>query len=498
MDPHEVFTTDRGKFDYDLEMLIDTAAAAAHSTSSSASEVTTPSTTTARTSPPIVTDPRLRNRSLPLRKRSLPDATLVSPKKARLDVSEDNTPATSPTRIQPTGANTIPLGSRKDSNPTWNTLKNAVHRQWDTRKDDLAYEQLVAKRRAERLVNVDRYIPGDPSPPSSPPVRRPSRKDNKPFPFDKLPGKIQDKILTMVLVKEDPLVIDFTWLRPFIHGHCRVPTTTKTFKIDDISYTAPQDWTKLVDEVGLMQKDCSMFTDALELRGNKTRKQKSPCRGLTTGLLRVSKGVHARAAPVFYGENVFHFPWATSAWMQLESFLATIGPINISHLRNIHIHTPLWHRGVQEDFVEGAILDLTSPASRLGVVKPASRDRLLSAIRSTVQALLKAGQLERFKIDLEHGMVTDRWTGRYSNDRHLIAASEAEESVVRKRQGIELLKKLSECVSLKAKPRLTVHHPTATTAKYDLSEFRSRLAGVIREAEKYGWTVDQHLKGGRR
>lgn len=35
-----------------------------------------------------------------------------------------------------------------------------------------------------------------------------------------------------------------------------------------------------------MQKDCSMFTDALEVRGNKARKLKSPSRGLTTSLLR--------------------------------------------------------------------------------------------------------------------------------------------------------------------------------------------------------------------
>lgn len=148
--------------------------------------------------------------------------------------------------------------------------------------------------------------------------------------------------------------------------------------------------------------------------------------------------MHARAAPIFYGQNTFHFSWATSAWMQLESFLATIGPANVGHLRYIRIHAPLWHRGIQEDFVEGAILDLTSPASRLGVVKPAARDRLLSAIKSSVQALLEAGQLEVLSLDLEHGMVTDRWTGRYSNDRQLIAISDAEEHVIRKQQGIEL------------------------------------------------------------
>lgn len=210
--------------------------------------------------------------------------------------------------------------------------------------------------------------------------------------------------------------------------------------------------------------------------------------------------MHARAAPVFYGKNVFSFTWATSAWMQLESFLATIGPVNVDHLRKLLIHAPLWHRGFQNDFVEGAILDLTSPASRLGVIKPAARDRLLSAVRSSVHALLKTGKLECLSLDLEHGMMTDRWTGRYSNDRHLIAASDAEESVVRRQQGIDLLRKLSECKSLKSKPLLTLHHPSPTgqIAKYDLSEFRARLAGVILEAEKYGWKVDQHLKRGRK
>lgn len=213
----------------------------------------------------------------------------------------------------------------------------------------------------------------------------------------------------------------------------------------------------------------------------------------------VSKQMHEQAAPIFYGLNSFHFPWATSAWMQLESFLATIGPANVTRLRSIRIHAPLWHRGTQEDFVEGALLDLTSPASRLGVVKPTARDRLLSAIRSSVQTLSKAGKLEHFSLDLEHGMVTDRWTGRYNNDRQLIAITDAEEHVVRKQQGVELLRKLSECDSLLTKPQLTLHHPSpaAKIAKYDLSEFRSRLSGVIREAEKYGWQVEQHLKGRR-
>lgn len=186
--------------------------------------------------------------------------------------------------------------------------------------------------------------------------------------------------------------------------------------------------------------------------------------------------MHSRATPIFNGQNCFHFPWATSASTQLESFLVTIGPVNVGHLRNISIHVPLWYRGIHEDFVEGAILDLTSPASRLGVVQPAATDRLLSAIRSSVQALLKAGMLQHLSLDLEHGMVTDRWTGRYSSDRQLIATPDAQEHVVRKRQGVELLGKLGELESLRIEPQLSLHHPILSIAKYDLSEFRSRLA----------------------
>lgn len=234
MDPHKVFTTDRRKFNQDLDVLIDTAAAAASSASSS--HVTSPST--ACTSPTPAVDPRLRKRP----SEPQPSAS----KKVKTDTSINSGIPASPARFQPTDANTIPLGNPNAGNETWSTLRNAVRRQWDSRKDDLAYEQLVEKRRAERLINVDRYIPGDPPTLASPPVRRTSRI-MKPFPFDKLPDKIQDKILELLLVAESPLQVDFTWLRPFMHGHCRIPSTTKTLKIDSISYTVPLEWTNLLD-----------------------------------------------------------------------------------------------------------------------------------------------------------------------------------------------------------------------------------------------------------
>lgn len=255
------------------------------------------------------------------------------------------------------------------------------------------------------------------------------------------------------------------------------------------------EWDQVVKDVNTMQKDCVPFKPALEDRGNKTRKRKAPCRGLTTGVLTVSRDMHVQAAFVFYSKNTFRFPWPSSAWMQLESFLASIGPINVSRLHNIAIHCPLWHRGIKEDFLEGNILDLTSPASRLGVVKSTSRDRLLSAIAGSVEALSKAGNLDTFALDLEHGLTTERWSGSYSNTRRLIAMSEADEHVSRKQEGTRLLKSLSE--SLPSPPVLTIYHQTPSIGKHDLSEFRSRLASVIREAAKYGWKVDQRLNGRR-
>ncbi|KAK4630468.1 uncharacterized protein CLAFUR5_08098 [Fulvia fulva] len=399
------------------------------------------------------------------------------------------------------------LHSGRD-NQNRSSLQNAVRRQWDPSKDDLVYEDLVARRRNERLANVDRYIPqiGDSvdagrgserTPRAAVNVPSGSPQHAKPFPFTRLPGRVQDRILSLLLVKDSPITIDFTWLRPFVHGHCRIPVATETLPASGGSYTVPVEWTKLLEDVRLMKSDCSKFKDALEVRGNKTRKLRGPGRGLTTGLLRVSREVHRRAVTVFYCENTFAFPWPTAAWMQLESFLATVGPTNVRRIRSISIHVPLWHRGIHDDYVEGAILDLTTPASRLGVVQPSDRDRLLSAVRSCVHALTKGGRLESLSLELEHGINTDRWTGTYSNNRQLISAADAEEHVMRKQEGIELLRKA--CRVLPQRPTLALYHPSATNkiAQYHISEFRSRLASVVQEANKYGWQVDQQLKGSR-
>ncbi|KAK5124187.1 hypothetical protein LTR85_001890 [Meristemomyces frigidus] len=363
---------------------------------------------------------------------------------------------------------------------TWATQRNAVRRQWDTTKDDLEYEALLELRRNEKVANVDRYVP----PPGNPhPKRRPamSRRDGS-FPFQRLPEQVQTRIIGFLLVCPQPIRIDFTWLRTFVQGHARVPKATKEVLHEGVRYNVQVQWDKLDGEVTQMQDDMRPFHFALEERAIKTRKTRAPCRGLTTSLLKVSRDVHMQAARVLYGSNTFSFPWATSAWMQLESFLATIGPTNTAYLRTINIHAPLWHLGVHEDFVEGAILDLTSPASRMAVIKPPATDRLLGAIQSSVGHLLQSGNLETLILDLSHTFIPD-FTAQ-SISKTLISTSDAEEYVSRKQKGIELLRQL--CEALPNRPALHLRAPTRPEWNGGDATSEKGLLKVMTEAAKYG------------
>lgn len=185
---------------------------------------------------------------------------------------------------------------------TRHTLYNTVKRQWDPRKDDLDYEALLELRRNEKLQNVDRYVPG--------PQPREPRPEEK-FPFTRLPEKVQRQILSLLLVSSDPVTIDFYWLRPFVRGHARIPDVMQSVEHGGTTYSFPVSWTRLLSDVDIMRRDMLQFDEALETRGTKTKWSRSPCRGLTTSLLRVSRHVHNIAAQVLYGENVFKFPCAT-------------------------------------------------------------------------------------------------------------------------------------------------------------------------------------------
>ncbi|TKA23084.1 hypothetical protein B0A50_07401 [Salinomyces thailandicus] len=388
---------------------------------------------------------------------------------------------------------------------TWLTSRNAVRRQWDTRKDDLEYDNLLELRRTERVNNVDRYVPS--STRNSKPSRAsvingtstgggpPKRLTYTYFPFTDLPSQLQDRILTLLLAKSDSINIDFTWLRPFINGHARLPTATTILPgPDNINYTLPIPFDYLVHQVGQMQTDFHPFIPALEAKAAKSRHHRSPCKGLTTALLRTSnKRLHAQAAKIFYSTNTFRFPWPTTAWLQLAAFLSTIGPTNLAHLSSLRLAVPQWHRGVQADFLEGAVLDLTSPASRLAVLKPPAHDRLLSAIKFCTAVLqARSPLLSTLTLDLEYGRAMDTWTERYQTTRSLITLSDAEEHVTRKARGIEVLRRFSE--SLAVRPVVRVSTPAGKMSPQAREDFAESLERVGREAAKYGWVVDRELR----
>ena len=260
--------------------------------------------------------------------------------------------------------------SKYVAHETFPTLSDTVRRQWDPSKGDMDYEHLLQLRRKERLLNVDRYVPQNP-------MRRKTYLQRSTFPPERLPEAIKTRIFEILLVSRKPISIDLTWLRSFVKGHARIPATTRNGEVGGSIYSFPKTWNILLADIDNMQKDMAQFKTALETRHAKTRSARSPARGLSVALLLVSRTIDATAARIFYSQNVFSFPSATSAWMQLESFLATVGPGNVAEIQHIRIHAPVWHRGIQEDFVEGAIIDLLSPASRMAVIKPPTRDRRL-------------------------------------------------------------------------------------------------------------------------
>lgn len=146
--------------------------------------------------------------------------------------------------------------------------------------------------------------------------------------------------------------------------------------------------------------------------------------------------------------------------------------------------------------MEGAIIDLLSPASRMAVLKPPPHDRLLAAVQRIAQALLKSN-LEALLLDLENGLQGDYWSGRLANDRKMISMAEAEEFVERKLEGIKLLKQVSDMLATTTnRPLLRLCRPF-NDVLCDQKEFQKRVDRVRTEAEKYGWLVDTRLRESR-
>lgn len=365
----------------------------------------------------------------------------------------------------PTYPPSAPLALRRKA------AKNTIQRQWDPSKDSLDYETLLDLRRKEQLSHVDRYVPGS------------SKGRRTRFSLERLPEKVLERVFEYLLVGKKPITMDCYWLRSFIRGHAREPNVMQKVETNGSTYSFPIGWNQLLTDVDHMKEDMSQFKKALELREAKTRATRAPCRGLSTALLKVSRKLHKIAAKVFYGKNAFKFPCASSAWIQLDSFLITIGSHNAKEIRHLQIHAPMWHRFIQEDFVEGAMIDCLSPATRLAVMRPSARDRVLAAIENATRLL--STNLKTLVVELANPAEADKWTGRYVNDKRMIAVSDAEEHAGRKATGIELLKTLSARFPEKAKPTLTV---------YDVSKaiggkkgFQKQLHSIKTEAAKYGW-----------
>ena len=334
--------------------------------------------------------------------------------------ASDSTSRSTPFGSIPTTS--IPTGPKK----ALPTRSKIVRRQWDVSADNQDYETLLEARRQENPKNVDRYVPSRLSTPNKPSV--PSRLDMRSesaldrdavqssprpsttFRFLQLPEEVRDRILTLLLVKSDgPICIDFLWLRSFVVGKVRVRSISDTINHDGALYHLPVSQTKLLIGIKQMQHDMEPFRIALEHRGKKMRGLRAPCRNLTTSLLKVSRQLHQDAARIFYSQNTFHFPDPSNAWMQLESFLATIEP-NAALIRKLRVHVPLWHRGVSADCIEGATLDLLTPASKIWSLPP-EHDRLLSAIKYVHAALTKAKALESLELHVSNTSYLDAWIG---------------------------------------------------------------------------------------
>ncbi|RMX99290.1 hypothetical protein D0867_12152 [Hortaea werneckii] len=523
MNPEHLLTEDRPLFEAELEGMIADAAAPRAPTRTTPPEApsvsdaihrkrSNPSTWESESESPALKRPRTdgQEQELPLR---ITDSArskrgdLVHPPKASLLNQRINDSPIQTTRHRPPFVHRLPptlphLEGHRLSNPTEATSRKAVHRPWVIQKDDQKHDELSNLRRREGLRDVNRYVPALGS--SShhdhafAPSKLPSRsQERKPSPlrrlsFSELPPKIRDRIYKLLLTKDEPIQIDLTWLRPFINGHARIPAPAMTVRHEKSEYQIPVPFDRLVQDVALMQGDMKPYTAALENKVTTTHPSRAPVRGLATPLLRVAKKLHEEAARVLYAHNTFSFPRSTTAWMLLESFLATIGKTNIAHLHKIDIRVPMWHLGVQADFVEGAILNLILPAVQMTVRLPPAHDRLLSAIKYVTEALTHAHNLQHLVLGLEYGRETDIWTERYHNTCSLISVSDAEEFATRRKKGTELLHQLSDTIP--SRPKLRVFTTSEMTTRQAKEGFKEEVPRIQREAAKYGWVLEEELQ----
>lgn len=522
MDPEHLLTEDRPLFEAELEgMIADAAAPKAPTRTTPPQASTVPNVIRRKRSVPVFWEtesesPPLKRPKTNGQEQELPlrvtdsarsqHGDLAHPSRASSLNGSNGSPVQS-TRRGPPSVHSLPqnlphLEGQRLFNPIGATSWKSLNRYLNVQTGDWEHGELAKRRRREDMEYSNRYVPASrfsshhdlASSASQPASRSQERKvpTLRRFSFYELPSKVRDRIYSLLLTKDGPVQIDFTWLRPFINGHARIPAHAMTVRHEKSEYQIPVPFDRLVQDVALMQGDMEPYTAALESKVTKTHASRAPVRGLAIPILRVSKRLHEEAARVLYGHNTFSFTRSTTAWMLLESFLATIGETNIAHLQKIKIHVPMWHLGVQADFVEGAILNLVLPTVKMTVKSPPAHDRLLSAIKYVQGALSHAHDLHYLVLHLEYGRETDIWTERYHNPLSLISVSDAEEFATRRKKGTELLHQLSGTIPLR--PKLRVFTTSSNTTRQVKESFKEDLPRIQREADKYGWAVEENLQ----
>ena len=299
MDPMETLSTDKATFESELDLLL-----SAPSLSDSSKPTTSPlsrkrsaeeanhPSKRVKTAPQgeifaVGTDDVVNVHPSRRQLLSLPNTRAnhnvpYRPRESHKQGSQDNT-LWYRSNKDPAGSGAVYQNAGTEHTRTWQTLSNSVRRQWDDRKDDLDYEFLVEQRRKEKLTNVDRYVPAVSSTPSNAPKHRTV------FPLEHLPEDIRTRIFEYLVVSSHAISIDFYWLRSFVRGHGRVPNVMQSAEVNGSTLVFPVGWNKLLADVQTMKDEMAQFKKALEVREAKTRATRSPCRGLSTALLRVSR-----------------------------------------------------------------------------------------------------------------------------------------------------------------------------------------------------------------
>ncbi|GAB7363550.1 hypothetical protein MBLNU230_g3817t1 [Neophaeotheca triangularis] len=321
------------------------------------------------------------------------------------------------------------------------------------------------------------------------------------FQWQKLPSKVETRILEFSLLKDGPITIDSTWCERWLDARQTLPTAIGSFSRDDEVFETALLWTELAETIDGMQYDYT-GTDVgraphprsliaqLGHHLQYSRAYTPPCRDLATGLFRVNKEISQSALDYFYTENTFRFPHPANAWMEFDAFLSPLGVNNINRLRSICIHVPPKHLTLQEDVLAGVIFDFISVAKETRDPRAPSRfeTRTLSAVRSSLSTLQASNtDLSSLRMELQDGEIADLWTG--AKDRMLW--TEDEDFVEHENRNVQLKREL---LRLTAQYRpVVVALVRAPSGESDGNEeFSRRLRDVGKEAEEFGWEVDPY------